>query len=444
MSPSLLNILLWIPFGIVLLIVTAIFLSSGYKRGLWRALLSLGATVVSTILSLLLANWIAPAISTKIVRLLPPLGGGDLPLSEELMQDLIRGAISVVLALFLFSLFLVILSIIIKTICNYAGEGKLTVCNRGLKWAGLGVRLLDAAIFSLLLVLPLYGTLAAYAPTAQVLVRFQEGESAEVEEYLDTVVEHPVVRASCSSPMGWIYGELSCVEVGGTQMDVTAMASSAEGLISRVEALTKASEAEAIPMAQEAIGYVRENVISQDWCYSLSMQLLEQAMAKLQESVPAEDRELMDELLEICHMSREQFQENADEILGFAQFMLENRITELNPEELVRNEAFLQKLGDLINSTEQAVALKNLLIMSAVKENLYFGNMAQANQFAEQYLSNTPTRQSQRSQEAMAFLLIFTASDPLEMAQALGIHPTIGSGPADSVLDGFLIVPGRT
>ena len=130
MSPALLNILLWIPFGIVLVIVAFIFLTSGYRRGLWRSLLSLGATVVSTVLSLLLANWIAPMLSAKIVQSLPPLGG-DLPLSEELIRDLIRGGVGLVLALFLFSVFLIILSIIIKTVCNHAGEGKLTAHNIG-------------------------------------------------------------------------------------------------------------------------------------------------------------------------------------------------------------------------------------------------------------------------------------------------------------------------
>ena len=441
MSPSILKAVLWIPFGIVLLIVTAIFLTSGYKRGLWRALLSLGATAVSTVLSLLLAGWIAPVISGAVVSALPPLGAEELPLSEELLLDLIRGAVGAVLALILFSLFLFIISIIIKSVCNHAAGDKLTVHSKGLKWAGLAVRLVDAAVFSLLLVLPLYGTLAAYAPTAQVLVRFQAEENAETEAYFETVVSHPVVKASRSGPVAWVYAELSSVEIGGTELDVAAMASSAEGLISRVEALANAPEEELIPQAQETITYVRENVIGQDWCYDLTMQLLEQAAWNLQSSVPEEDRELMDELLDICDMSREQFRENADELLGFAQFMLENRIVELDAEALAGNETFLQELGELINSTEQAVALKNLLIMAAVREELYFGDTEQANRFANQYLRNTPTQQSLRTQEARALLLIFTASDPWELAQALGSHPAIGAEQAEQFLDGFLVVP---
>lgn len=441
MSPSLLNIILWIPFGIVLLIVTAIFLTSGYKRGLWRALLSLGATVVSTVLSLLLARWIAPMVSAAAVSALPPLGGDDLPISEDLILDLIRGAIGVVLALILFSVFLFIISIIIKTICNYAAGDKLKVQSKGLKWAGLGVRLVDAVVFSLLLVLPLYGTLAAYGPTAQVLVQFQAEENDETVEYFETVVSHPVVQASRSGPVSWVYGELSSVEVGGIKLDIASMASSAEGLINRVEALSKASEEELIPLAQETIGYVRENVLGQDWCYNLAMQLLEQVTRNLQEPIPEEDRELMDQLLYICDVSKEQFRENADELLAFAQYMLENRLIEQNVEDLADNETFLKALGDLINSTEQAVALKNLLIMAAVKEELYFGNAEQANRFANQYLSSTPIQESMRAQEAKSFLLIVTASDLIEMAQALETHPAIGAEQAGSFLDGFMIVP---
>lgn len=427
MSPALLNAILWIPFGIVLLIATAIFLTSGYKRGLWRALLSLAATVVSTALSLLFANWIAPVISGAVVSVLPPLDVQELPLPEELVLDLIRGVIGVVLALILFSVFLCVLSIIIKSVCNHAAGGKLAVNSKGLKWAGLGVRLVDAVVFSLLLVLPLYGTLAAYGPTAQVLVRFQAEEKDETAEYFDAVVSHPVVQASRSGPVSWVYGELSAVEVGGTKLDIASVAASAEGLISRMEVLSNASEEEMLPLVKEMIGYVRENVIEQDWCYDLVVdQLLGQMKQTMEASIPAEDRELLDELLEICDVSKEQFRDNADELLAFAEYMLEEQLMEENPETLIENEAFLEKLGDLINSTEQAVALKNLLIVTAVQEEMCGGDAEMANQLVQQFLNSSPTEESKRVQEAKALLMIFAASDSAGMAQALQMHPQMG------------------
>ncbi len=427
MSPSLLNAILWIPFGIVLLIVTLIFLISGYKRGLWRALLSLAATAVSTVLSVLLAGWIAPMISGAIVSTLPPLEGGAMSLSEDMMSDLVKGVIGVVLALILFSVFLFIISIIVKSICNHAVGGKLTVDGKGLKWAGLGVRLVDAVVFSLLLVLPLYGTLAAYAPTAQALVMIQEEQTGETAEYFDAVVSHPVVKASGTGPVSWVYGELSAVEVGGSKLDIAAMAASAEGLISRMEALSNASEEEKLPLVKDMIGYVREDVIEQDWCYDLVVdQLLGQMKQTMEASIPAEDRELLDELLEICDVSKEQFRDNADELLDFAEYMLEEQLVEQDPETLIENEVFLEKLGDLINSTEQAVALKNLLIVTAVQEELCDGDAEMANQLVQQFLSSSPTDESMRTQEAKALLMIFAASEPTEMAQALQMHPEIG------------------
>lgn len=440
MNPSLLNMILWIPFGIVLLIVSLIFLISGYKRGLWRALLSLGATAVSTVLSLLLANWIAPMISGAIVSAIPPIDAGALPLPEETILELVRGMIGVVLALLLFSVFLFFISIIIKSICNHAASGKLTVKNKGLKWAGLGVRLVDAVVFSLLLVLPLYGTLAAYGPAAQALMNLQEEQTDQQTAYIETVVSHPVVQASRSGPVSWVYEELSAVEFGGSKIEIASMASSLEGLISRMDALSKASEEEMLPLVKDTIAYVREDVIEQDWCYELVVeQLLGQMKQAMQTSIPAEDRELMDELLEICDVSKEQFRENADELLAFAEYMLENRLMEQDPEALIADETFLKKAGDLMNSTQQAVALKNLLIMTAVKEELYMGDAEKANQFVQQFLSSEPTEEALRTQEAKALIAIFTASDPIEMAQALAMHPAVGDALADQWIPGYMI-----
>ena len=43
MSPQFIGTLLWIPFALVVLIAGLIYGIGGYKKGLWRALGSLGA-----------------------------------------------------------------------------------------------------------------------------------------------------------------------------------------------------------------------------------------------------------------------------------------------------------------------------------------------------------------------------------------------------------------
>ena len=433
MDTSMLNLALWIPFGIVLVIVSLIFLPSGYKRGLWRALLSLAATVVSTVLSVLLANWIAPMLSGAIVKALPPMQTQDMPLSESMMQDLVRGVIGMVLALVLFSVFLFVISIIVKSVCNYAASDKLKVENKGLKWAGLGVRMVDAVVFSLLLVLPLYGTLAAYAPAAQAVITLQPEEPEEAA-YIDTVVTHPVVKASGTGPVAWTYNELSAIEVGGAKLDIAAMASSAEGLMSRVQAMSHASEEELLPMVQELISYAREEVIEQDWCYDLAMQAVDMLEQNIRQSVPAEEQKLVDELLEICDVSKAEFRENADELLAFAEYILENRLMDRELEELAADEAFLARVGELINSTEQAVALKNLLIVTALKAELSFVDEAQINRLTKDILSSEPTDKALRTQEAKAFAAIFAASGPFELVQALGLHPAVDTNMVEQLL----------
>ena len=218
---------------------------------------------------------------------------------------------------------------------------------------------------------------------------------------------------------------MSNAETGGSQIDVASIAASEEGLIRRMDTLSKASEEERLSLSKELISYIRENVIEQDWCYDLAKQLLNLMEQAVRSSVPAEDQTLVNELLTICDVSKEQFRENADELLGFAQYILENQLMETDLEVLAGNQAFLEKLGELINSTEQAVALKNLLIMAAVEQELFSGNTAEASQFVQNYLSTAPTAASQRTQEARALVAIFTASDRYEMIQALVMHPAI-------------------
>jgi hypothetical protein len=94
-------------------------------------------------------------------------------------------------------------SIVTKKIAVFDVEHK------GLKWGGLGVRAVDAVLYTILLLLPLYGTIGAYAPTAQSVLSLVGGEeTAVISQYLNAVTKHPMVAVTGNSLFGGVYNGL--------------------------------------------------------------------------------------------------------------------------------------------------------------------------------------------------------------------------------------------
>ena len=168
MSPSLLNLLLWVPFLAVFFISGLIFCISGYKKGLWRALISLGVTVLSAIVSMLLSNAIAKALVPTVVAYVPVDDIFEsIPLSESVVNDLVHGLVGSVLSLVLFVVLMFVLTFIFKLVANAIKRKSLITPQKGYKFGGLGVRFVDAVLYTILLLLPIYGTIQTYVPTVQ-------------------------------------------------------------------------------------------------------------------------------------------------------------------------------------------------------------------------------------------------------------------------------------
>lgn len=401
------GILLWIPFLLVLITALILFLISGYRRGLWRSLISLGVTAVSAGLSVLLSKLIAAPIAGLITPMIP-LGEMELPLSVGFLQELMQGLIGVIISLLLFSSLLMMFCLIGKTLSNHLGDNKLQAKNTGMKWAGLGIRLVDAVLFSLLLVLPLYGTLATYTPVVRTVIAVSD-EAEDVQEFMAAVEEHPVVAASQEGPVAWVYDEMANAQVGDSALDIAGMARSVEGLITRVEALNDADEETAIPMTLELIDYLRTDVVDEEWCYNLVIQqLLPEFKESMLEELRGEDA-AAERLFELCDMSRRDFRRNAHGILDFAEYLLESGKTNVTQEEAISSEEFLKEFGKLINMTDQAVGVKNLAIQTVAAEALYGGDLEEA--IAKLPLQDKPVGEDAYVQDAMALLTILSASD---------------------------------
>ena len=83
MDISMIHFILWIPFLVVVVITGLSFMIGGFRKGLRRALVSLGATVVGAVLSILLAKLIAPLVTPAVSNIIPveTLLGDDVPVN---------------------------------------------------------------------------------------------------------------------------------------------------------------------------------------------------------------------------------------------------------------------------------------------------------------------------------------------------------------------------
>ena len=238
MDPKLLNIILCIPFAIVFMIAAILFLISGYKRGIWRALISFGVTIVSAAISLVLAKIISKPLSQIATGLIKNMNIGDIPVSEEMFFSLISGVVSSVVAIILFSVLLFIFCLVGKILAAHLKKDKLKVEKKSLKWAGLGVRLVDAVVYTLLLVLPLYGSLATYAPAIDMIMSTSGDEESKV--IVETITKNPIVQASGSGAASLVYGELSKIEVGKAEIDIVGVTTTVTQFKDHVDKITNA------------------------------------------------------------------------------------------------------------------------------------------------------------------------------------------------------------
>ena len=222
------NIALWAPFALIMLIIGIIFCINGYRKGLWRALLSLLATVISAVVSVFVSPMIAKKAVDSASGVFAEVGiTGEIeqlsPEFAEMVNELVNGVLQSVVALSIFGLIFFVLTIILKVISAKVKKSALITEEKGLKFAGLGVRLLDTVLYALIMLMPLYGTLSAYTPAVSAAMNstFIEIEgSEEFEEPIKAVSNHLLVKAEGVFPFSTAYNSLSVFSYGEANHEV--------------------------------------------------------------------------------------------------------------------------------------------------------------------------------------------------------------------------------
>jgi len=435
MDAATLNLILWIPFLAVSLITGLIFGINGFRKGIWRALISLGATAVAAVVSVLLAKLLAPVFVPGIMA---QFSEGDYAEMGGFVSGIIGGVIQSVLSLVLYVVVLFICVIIMKVIGAHIKKQELVRKSTGLRFAGLGIRLVDSVLYTLLLLVPLYGTLAAYAPTAASLMKYVP-DSNEYAAYIDVAANHPVVKLSGASPAAVVYKSLSAFQMGGENVNIAEISQTVGKTADLIEEVKDMSPEEILKSgkALEFVEHLQDDLLKTDWFYGIATETIQQTIAQLPEADDPETQELISFVTENLDMSKEDFQKNCDAVLDVVHLVLEkDLITVLTQDdfeyELLYSSGLMEKVGQMLNSSDQFLALKGLMYQMAADSLL-----TDAPELVQNLMKNyknvplTDTEQMQREVEAFIYL---TGGDMSSVIQGFARHPSFGYEAVVSVL----------
>lgn len=427
MSPEMLSAVLWIPFGIVALITGLIYCISGYKKGLWRALGSLGAVLLSTVVSVLLSRLLAGLVSPALTGLVPADSSGEL--GETALQMLLTSLIGVVLAMVFFGIVMLILTPVAGKIIGKLLGNRLTEVTKGLKWAGMATGLVCALVFALFWLSPVYGTLATAVPVAQSVASMQQSQEQDDDQaaaYIDTISEHLLVQVSGGGPVGMVYDGITQVSVGGASVSVVDMTKAVNEAMELINQLERTDDPETITqISQRLVELTRGNFVNQDWFYDLSQELVAMAQPAAM-NAQTEDAIYTGKMLELAKMPKEDFRDVMGTLLDFAGFALEKGVLTMSensdPAALLASGVF-QEMGKALNSSTRMVELKKLLMAMTLKETGMTYQEAMA--LMEQFQVGQLTDPDQQLLEAES-LLLPGLSRKIPPVMMILRHPSLG------------------
>lgn len=213
MSTSLLTLIAWAPFLLVVLICGIIFTLLGYKRGSARGGIAIGVTLLSAILSVFVAKLLSGTLTSTVSPMIGDAladGFRDNPTALETLAD---GLSKAVCATVLYLPVFLILGSILKNVAAVITKKFLKAPKAiGNRLGGLGLGLLDAILFAFLLLLPIYGTLGVANTVMERLEVIgemsEEDEVAEGMETINAVVDQPLSDLASVFPFSTMYDGL--------------------------------------------------------------------------------------------------------------------------------------------------------------------------------------------------------------------------------------------
>ena len=222
MSPSLLSLIVWIPFLLIAVGCGIGFALLGFKRGTPRALISVAATLLSAVLAIVIARLVSslPAsfVETTVVNMI----GNDYAhlLTGEHMTALIAGVASALSALILFVPIFFLLSLLIKLVSSAVLNNVLPQPEKlGSRLGGMAISIVDAIVLAFLLLLPLYGTIGLADEVLDSVSTVSEELAAN--ETLSAVTDAPLGKIAKFGPFATAYDNLLAFSYEGETVSLS-------------------------------------------------------------------------------------------------------------------------------------------------------------------------------------------------------------------------------
>lgn len=442
MTPALLNLILWAPFLLVLLVSGLIFCISGYKKGLWRALISFGVTIVSAVISIFLANILAKVITPSVMSMIPlEEMFKDIPISASAIQEIVNGLVGSIISLVLFVVLMFILTFILKLVSNAIKRRALITTEKGYKLGGLGVRFVDAVLYTVLLLLPIYGSIQAYVPTVQTVLNFVEIEGTEeIKEYVDVLSAHPVVLMTKPSPIAAVYKGLQNFKVNDAVVNIPEIVETAGKTVTMLDDLSKKDLTELGKEDLEIIDHLRDNVVGEDWFYAVAGEAVNSVKQGITNELDPED-EYSKMILELLDMDKESFEKNCTALLDIVELLIKHDLINM----LQGDDIDVVKLYEsgcipdalrIVNENDQLLAIKTMVIKNAVAE-MFSEQPDKAAAFLKTLKLEKFTTDAQLKAEADAIGILIMNQNSGAVLEVIERHPMFTDATLDMILSEF-------
>lgn len=436
MSADLLVAILWIPFAIVAVISGLIYCTRGYRKGLWEALISLVAVVLSTAASIWLSRLIASLAAPGLTMVIPM--GGMSVAGAAVAKMFMESVFSVVIAMLLFGVLMLVLTPMIATIAAKCLKKCLPAANEKTKWLGCAVGIVTALVFTLFWLSPIYGTLAAAVPVADGVLSMQESRDdavGQIESYIQGIGDHMLVKMSGSGPVSWVYDGVSRVPVGKESVSVVEMSNAVKEAMTLIDQLQRTEDPEQIAkLSEKLIDLTRKTFVDQDWFYQLSQDLVDELKHMAEDSTMS-DIAYIRWLLDLMEMPKSEFRETTTAVLDFAKFALSQNVLTMtedsDPVEIYES-GLMQEMGRVLNGSDRLVQVKKLLLGMMLDEMGIGFEDAMA--LLDRYQVGRITQAEDQLLEIEALLLPGFSRDIPPAIMVLR-HPALGEAALEDVLE---------
>lgn len=445
MNSTIISIILWVPFGISVFISGLIFCIGGYRKGYIRALVGFGATVVATALTVLLANLVSMLLS----------GGSTGSSMTEIVISIVKRPL---LSLLFFWLLMPLITIISRIIAGKIVGDRCKASKSWQKWLGLAVGMVCAVAFSLFWLSPLYGSVQMVADVADSVMEATDTEDQEVQSLLDAVIDHPLIVVAKEGPVRWVYQGTAQVGNGMNSFSVTAMIESAEHTITLMTQLANAQTVEEQSQkATELVNYIHTDVVGQEWFYRMYQTALsgvqdtvtawnEVPVASNEvmmvspgavsvigmgqmgfDSIPEEVKQVLpiiQDALDTLDVDKKTFDTNMENLFGFLSRAMDAGLwtaLENGDASILQDSEIVADAGWLANSTQEAVAVKRLLIAAFLMDE-----DEEALSLLDKYDFGMITDPEQQAQEAELLFNIILGGD-CSLSEFVENHPSLGA-----------------